>query len=302
MKKLLLFIAFISICVVSWAQEPLHVDAGEDKHFCPYGVTYDSVYLSVGGLPTVTGGTPPYTYRWFTNEPVVSIINNYWASDMLDDTASANPFIVSAIESNEVYGKVQLYLEVTDSNGMVAMDSMKFTHSTFFIHLGSFHVYAEHGDTIKITPVASSSYPLVKWQWTDSTDFIDPASSAKPRIFCQYGSTKSSYAVVVYDSMNCFMPTVSNESIFVYPLQVEEMTSNRPELIVFPNPVEDKFQLNFAQNTAIQIDKLVDVQGKSIQLDSPAAGFFDVSHLSQGIYFLHLNHLGKAHVVRIVKN
>ncbi len=65
----------------------------------------------IGGSPSVTGGTPPYQYQWYTTQ-------------MLSDYTSPNPSTVG-LQNNGLF-----VLEVTDNDGCVDLDSLELLFNT----------------------------------------------------------------------------------------------------------------------------------------------------------------------------
>jgi uncharacterized repeat protein (TIGR01451 family) len=92
-----------------WAEDSVVVtvigaptaDAGDDEEICPGGS------VVIGGDPTASGGTPPYSYSWTPTEG-------------LDDATLANPTASPA--STTTYSVL-----VTDDNGCEASDSVTVT-------------------------------------------------------------------------------------------------------------------------------------------------------------------------------
>ncbi|HEY1039889.1 MAG TPA: gliding motility-associated C-terminal domain-containing protein [Bacteroidia bacterium] len=99
MKKTLLYIFISLIGVTSFAQ--VTANAGADKTVCP------GVSTTIGGSPSVTGGTAPYTITWAP-------------STGLNSVTSANPTV-------NISGSVTYTLTVRDSKDSVDTDIVTVT-------------------------------------------------------------------------------------------------------------------------------------------------------------------------------
>ncbi|MES2568292.1 MAG: gliding motility-associated C-terminal domain-containing protein [Bacteroidota bacterium] len=101
MYKACLYIVCLT-CFLTKAFGQLTANAGPDLKGCNNGS------LTIGGSPSASGGTPPYTYSW---EP----------STFLNSTTVANP-ILSGLNSNITYT-----LTVTDKNENIVSNSVVIT-------------------------------------------------------------------------------------------------------------------------------------------------------------------------------
>jgi hypothetical protein len=108
----LIFSLFLSPSILSHAQSPLTANAGANTGVCPN----DSV--TIGGNPSASGGTPPYTYLW---QPAAG----------LNSPNSPNP---KAYPSSPV----NYTLTVTDAAGNSATDIVNVTlYSSPIVNAGS---------------------------------------------------------------------------------------------------------------------------------------------------------------------
>jgi PKD repeat protein len=153
------------------------IDAGTNKTIC-YGST-----IQLGGTPTATGTTPPYTYSW---SPVTN----------LDNPAIANPTVTALFTVPTVYT-----LTVTDSKGCVSQRTV--TVSTFprtTVNAGiDKSVCFGSGVGIGGTPTASGGAPPYNYAWTPTTGLDNPTIAnpiASPTV-------NTTYIVTVTNANNC---------------------------------------------------------------------------------------------------
>ncbi len=98
MKRILLLLSAITFCFEIYAQ--LTANAGNDQTFCGNSAV-------IGGSPTASGGTPPYTYAWSPFNAEIS------------DTTAANPLVGAFGEYSLTYTLI-----VTDSLGAQSFDTV----------------------------------------------------------------------------------------------------------------------------------------------------------------------------------
>jgi hypothetical protein len=168
-----------------WAEDSVEVtvagaptaDAGPDQEICPG----DSVVI--GGTPTASGGTSPYTYNW---TPTAG----------LDNPAIANP--TASPNSTTIYSMI-----VTDSGGCQACDCVTVT-----VHTPTCHISASpsnsvcQGTTVTLTEDGGDA---VSWSWSTggSTQSIQVTSGGTYNVTITdtYGCQSScQISVTVYDA------------------------------------------------------------------------------------------------------
>jgi PKD repeat protein len=160
------------------------VDAGVDKSFCA------GSSVQIGGSPTGSGGTGPYTYSW---TPMTG----------LDDPAIANPS-ASAVGTYIV--------TVTDANGCWNEDSVLVMQNPApAAEAGSNKSISSCGGSVRIggSPTGSSGTGPYTYSWTPTTGLSNPSV---PNPTASAGGT---YTVRVTDVNGCWaedsvVVTVSN--------------------------------------------------------------------------------------------
>ncbi len=157
----------------------LVVDAGADQTIC------NNISINLGGSPTASGGTTPYTYSWMP-------------TDYLDDPTASNPlFTPTAIPS------YSYTVTVTDANGCVASDVINI--NTLPAPVADAGPDVEKCDecpgvTIGGYPTASDGDGTLDYSytWSPSTGLNNPSIPnpiASP-------ATTTTYTVVVTDNAN----------------------------------------------------------------------------------------------------
>jgi uncharacterized repeat protein (TIGR01451 family) len=175
MKKFIsLFLLLVSLSPYVSAQ--LTANAGPDVTVC------SGTFINLGGNPTATGGTSPYTYQWVS-------------SGSMSNATMANPLVIPYITTTYT-------VTVTDNLGQTAVDSVVVTvipliqvqiNSTSISNCG-------FPDTTNFTTTIISGGGLSNYQWI----FGDGTGSAQLNPTHSY-SAPGVYSVVlfVYDTLGC---------------------------------------------------------------------------------------------------
>lgn len=184
-KTLLLFLTGFFICAETFAQT-LVVDAGATSQICP-GSSH-----TLGGTPTASGGTPPYTYSWSP-------------STNLSNTNTSNP--IASPSSPTWY-----YLMVTDAAGNVGYDTVGVDLNPIYAYNAGNDTGICIGSSVMLGSPNNSFNGGVTYQWTPSTALDDPNA---PRPVCSTTNTIT-YSVTI-TSPNC--PSKSYDVVVtVHPL------------------------------------------------------------------------------------
>lgn len=161
---------FSSLTIKLQAQSPLQVSAGSDVAVC-YGA-----YAELNAY--VSGGVPPYTYKWIPNEELA---------------ASTSASVISTPTFNTTFKVI-----VTDSKGNSARDEV-------YVEVGqrpsiktNGYVSIEPNEKTKLDVRATGNGSL-SYSWRPTTGLDNPTSSnpiAKPNM-------STTYTVMVRDSKGC---------------------------------------------------------------------------------------------------
>ena len=160
------------------SSSPLSANAGPDKAVCPGNSTI------IGGIPSASGGRPPYTYNWM---PVTG----------LSTPSSANPTAAPAIP-------ITYTLTVSDSAGSVAIDSVRVSILTFPAVSAGTDLTILQG-----TNIALQASGAVHYYWTP-TDPLTNQNSASP---IAEPSTSTTFCVVGADGSGCINSDCMNLTV-----------------------------------------------------------------------------------------
>lgn len=169
MGKLILFL-FCFMCSVNCLHSQLTANAGNNQNVCPNNNTM------IGGSPSASGGTPPYTYNW---QP----------ADFLNNSSASNPL------SSNINGSIEYTLTVTDNAGNSAS-------STVSLFLNLINTYNAGRDTgycfgqqtdVKIGATNNNNANHV-FSWQPTLGLDDPTATnplASPTVTTVYQLTVS---------------------------------------------------------------------------------------------------------------
>ena len=263
------FIMFLNYNII--AQELLKANAGIDQHFC---FATDWISTTVGGNPTATGGTPPYTYNWTTN-----------LGNMIDAPTNSNPTI-------SFLGNIIVYVEVTDFVGNIAKDTTIITMSTEQLNFSDnpqdlqINYYINSGDSVFLTGNVLALNSNSTFMWSPCESIIDNCTVSDG--FWAKPNTTTTYNLTATDEFNC------SETFFThfYKVYVNHIGINinniDDNISVFPNPVKD--HLNFKEETQVEI---FDIQGRTILKSKKPTKSMNISGLNAGVYFVKFNNNNK---------
>lgn len=160
-----------TIEVMVWANPT--ADAGLGAAFCEGGMD------TLGGNPTASGGTAPYTYSWM---PATG----------LSSATDANPIAMPTVTTDYV-------LTVTDSNGCMAMDTATVTVNSNPVVVVDTGITVNCGDTVTINSSVSGGAMPYTYLWNPSTNLSDSTSPSP--VFT--GFSNDTLTLTVTDNLGC---------------------------------------------------------------------------------------------------
>jgi hypothetical protein len=284
MKKATISLTMICLLMTKIALTQIVPDAGPDRVVCTGFFGMDTI--DIGGSPSATGGTPPYTYAWEAEYTMIIGNHTFYfsASDFLNDTTLANPEIIHAIGDT-----IRFKLTITDAQGLTAIDSTSICFAYFGTHLGNIQYTINQGDSVFLSgwENVSGGFPPYEYLWQPNHGLADSTSLnfwAKP----QYSVA---YYMTLTDSAGCVVTGAPVYFVNVQPVLVDEHENQNSLVKVYPNPV--KSILNIQINPKMQGDftlRLFLSNGKLIEEKKFPGNEYkmDLSNYADGIYIYEI--------------
>lgn len=209
--------------------------AGQDTIICNSWIGAPPLLL--GGDPVVTGGVAPYSYAWSANH-TITIGANTWsfsASDFLDDTTAANPFLV------DPHAELFYTLTVTDANGDQCQDSVFVRMADLGTHLGYISATIVAGDSFQFFfgSNVSGNYEPFTYVWHPNESLSDSTSLTAWAFPTEY----TAYSLTGTDSYGCTATASPLYFIHVIPVSMDELAASAPPAVVTPVPMHDHAEL-----------------------------------------------------------
>ncbi len=218
-------------------------DAGPDKILCNY-LGVDTI--QIGGNPSATSGTPPFTYSWSANYTITigTLTFHYYASDFLNDTTLANPSIINAF--NEI-DSMFFVLTVTDSSNNVCSDSVLIRFSNWTVNLGTVTFNILQGDTAYYNwgPNIGGGIPPFQYLWKPNSGLLDSISTNG---FITQPDSSNVYYVTITDSAGCVAVGPPFVFVNVMPVGLTYINSGKFSFTVSPNPSGSFTNFNISGN------------------------------------------------------
>ncbi len=273
MKHLTIILLFF---IPAFLHAQCTADAGTDSHYCS-----ETHSIQLGGNPTASGGTGPYTYEWWIDPIYLGVSSKpyIYASDILDDTTIANPILSYYKEDSLTF-----FVRVTDSLGCQDVDTVIFTFSHFGYHLFYWTYYINPGDSVYLNEVPNigggyGNYTFYDWNPSHGLSDTNLASGfwAKP-------DSSIFYTATVTDTKGC-TKTALGATYFIYIVTgIDDAEST--DISVFPNPTEDYLRIEVKDNQPLKEVLLFNNHGQEVPLRLLSTDRYDISHLPVGIYNL----------------
>jgi hypothetical protein len=290
------FITLILFTFTRLATAQCQANAGGNLHVCLGMYTTTAV---LGGTPTASGGTAPYTYSWSTSFGAAS---NYFN----------NPTLANPTFSFNFTTPFALYLKVTDALGCVSYDTCNVTFSQFTYGLGYATVYIDqnminNADSISIVlmTVGGSPYTPYAYSWAPAAGL---GTTTMALGFSALPAVSTVYSVTVTDAKGCKSLPTAVYYVFVCPAgqmvgpfnmscipdDIHENSVNKINVSVYPNPVLNSASVELPQSNIYSI-KLSNVLGSICQEIALAEEKTELNlgQLNTGVYVLQVFEKGK---------
>ena len=239
MKKSAIFLTTIFLAIITPAICQVHSDAGPDRVVC-VDISFMDI-IAIGGSPSASGGTPPYTYTWEASYIWNLGSNTFYfsASDFLNDTTNANPKVIHAIGDT-----IRFSLTVTDSEGHTSTDTTTVYYAYFGTHLGYTSYTINPGDSVFLYGWENvfGGFPPYKYLWRPNHGLTDSTSLA----FWAKPEYSVAYFMTLTDSAGCVVTGAPVYYVNVRPLNTEKFEHEK-RVQVYPNPVKDFLNIRIDQ-------------------------------------------------------
>jgi len=278
-KNIVLIIACLAYTQISNAQ--CIANAGADLHIC----SPDSS-AQLGGNPTAFGGVPPYVYEWWIDPiPTLSQTTPYlYASNILDDTTSANPTLIYT--GSLIDDSISFYLKITDSLGCESMDTIVLTKTHFGINLLSFSYWINQGDSVYLDQGANigGGWGNTFYSWSPTHGLSDSTVLSG---FWAKPDSSIVYSATISDSKGCQMTGSPFYFIYVNPVGIEDV-KNYYAIKLYPNPTSNIIFINIHDNVAIKEVKVVSLNGKIMIFQNENTNQIHLKNIPSGIYIMEI--------------
>jgi hypothetical protein len=274
MKKALLPLIFALLGITAMnsahAQEPLKADAGRNQHFC---FESDFIGIQLGGNPTASGGTPPYTYFWCSTPEDL-----FW---MYGGETLSNPNI-------EFLSGFIAYVEVKDAIGDVAIDSVVITESSpqlNFLNDTQIDYYINSGDAVFLNVNVAALNPNSSFSWSPRESIVSDCTVSDG--FWAKPITTTIYYLTAKDEHNCSETFFTHfYRVFVDEIGVKDYTEC--PIDIYPNPASQFFNITVSDEyrNAISNIKILDMLGNVVYNQLYNNDSIDISNIKNGIYLL----------------
>lgn len=274
----ILLLAFI---ITNNSNSQFSIELGQNKIYCTGNINGGGPYY-IGDSLTITGGVPPFTYRWESSYTFLSYHSS--SSDYLSDTTISNPTITNFSNDSN------FYLYVTDSLRNVAYDSIKMRYSSFYKHLGNVNYSINQGDSIYLSGMHNVSGGInpVTVLWRPNHGLTDSTSLS----FWAKPTKHTNYYMVVTDSIGCKEKGGPVYWIAVNNVSIDEKNLSNSNVKVFPNPSNEFITLSYEGKISTLINYTIfNSEGKIVyQKESDKESItFETNQLEKGVYFYSIN-------------
>lgn len=289
MKKItVLIIACLTFTHTTNAQ--CIANAGDDVHLC----SPDSS-AQLGGNPTAFGGVPPYVYEWWIDPIPTSsqTIPYLFASNILDDTTSANPTLIYT--GSFINDSISFYLKITDSLGCESVDTIVLTKTHFGLNLLSFSYWINQGDSVYLNQGANigGGWGNTFYSWSPTHGLSDSTALSG---FWAKPDSSIAYSATITDSKGCQMTGPPFYFIYVNPVGIDDVKNNYA-IKLYPNPTSDIIFINLHENKDIKEIKILSLNGQEMISQNKNTKQISLKNIPNGVYIIEI-HTSHSELIR----
>lgn len=290
MKKIILS-AYLVLATCISGQAQCMLDLGPDRFAC--GTFQGNDTLDLGSQISLQNTVGSLTYAWEAHyiQQLGSTTIELWASDILDDTTSANPKYTAALDS------MQFFLTISDSLGNTCRDSVQVYLSSFVSTLGTIHASIQEGDSVFLnfgSNISGGTGPLT-FLWRPNHGLVDSTIAngfwAKPTHSIAYYST-------VWDTVGCSAVGAPYYYITVNPLSEKELRL-ADHFKVYPNPSSGVLFIE-SNLEEVRSFKLISADGRTVLSLDHLPLQLDLGAYTNGLYWLQVNTASESFCRRLV--
>ena len=262
------FISFLFASVVLKAQ--FSIDCGRDTFFC-VGLYPDTTFY-IGTQVKLMSGLAPYQYSWTCDPIKVTSTITFTASNYLNDTSIANPYIKDCGIVNKPWC---FYLTVKDNNNNIASDSILVQCSSFTYTTHEYSFSLNKGDSVQFFNdiFVGGGITPIKYYWTPSIWLDD---STQIDTWCKPQESTDYYQYII-DSVGCKSQANRAYNVYIMPTSIINNIGKNKNILnfrqqgkrlFFNNPLHKLTQITFYS-----------IDGKRIHKGETNGSFFDFSCL-----------------------
>lgn len=294
MKSKLFFLSILIYVFSTSLNAQCTADAGPDVHQC-----HDEAPPQLGGQPAALNGDGPYVYEWFI-EPISTIsqvIPFVYASDILDDTTSANPEII--YNGTFLGNSITFFLRVTDSNGNQNVDTCVFTKTLFSVHNMIFDYYIEQGDSVYLNqePNICCGFGNTSYNWEPAHGL---SVTTLPALFWTKPDSSISYTATVTDSKGC-QQTADGPTYNIYVNSVGQSEIHKDQIKLYPNPTSGLLYFENDPNKPILKIEIYNIMGRKMSWKLKPKNIIDMSEYEKGTYIFKFFYDNEILIQNVVK-
>lgn len=268
-KFYLILLSFLFTNTVCQSQSNgFKIDCGNDTVFC---ASLRDTSFYIGTQLKLTNGNAPYKYKWSCKPIKITSNVTFTASDFLNDTCIANPYIKDFGVKNKPW---RFYLAITDKDNNVATDSINIQISSFIYKLLEQEFNLHLGDSFQFFDdiFVGDGISPVQYYWTPTIGLED---SSKVNTWCK-PLQSTIYSQYIIDSAGCESNTNRVYQVNILPTSIDKIVNgNSNQLNLYQSG--NYLLFNNKQNRTAHI-VFYSSDGKTIHSSFTNNSFYDMNN------------------------